>query len=744
LATNALSTTNVNLGNFRVVDGAGTSNVVVSNSATADGFSEGLGLSNSATSGATVTNIPGGLINAGGSTDVTVGLGTANAGTNNGTVTLGFNSSGTNGTSGFGATNIGSQVVNVTGVGYRLAADALSTTNVNLGNFRIVDGAGTQSVTISNTATADGFSEGLGVSNDGTSGAVVTNIPGGLINAGATANVTVGLGTANAGTNNGTVTLGFNSDGAGTSGFGATNIGSQVVNVTGVGYRLANESVGTTNVDLGRFHIGYTTNMGSLSGSVGISNTATADGFSEGLAVANDGTSGGATVSGIPGALVAAGANANITVGLGAVSAVGANNGTVTLGFQSSGTGTSGFAATNIGTQVVNVTAQGYSGQAFWNVGGSGSWNDFDNWDVPGGTPGIDGVLLSTNDQATFGDAISTSRTVSLDGQSPVLTSLAFSNAASSYTISPGSGGSITMGTPTASQTIISNAAGEHTVAADLALARATQVGVAADSKLSLSAVNGSQNLGKSGAGTLSITGIGNLSGLTSVTGGTLNVNGSISNSAVTVSTGAILSGSGTIGGLLVETGGTVSPGSSPGTLPVVGGVTWEPGGNYNWQMFNASGTAGVPSGWDLITAGGQLDLSLLSSANRFNVNLWSLSGISPDTNGAAINFNPASSYTWNILTAAGGINGFSADKFNLNAFSTNGTGGFVNNLAGGSFGITTFGNALQLTFTPGGPSAIPEPGTWAAAIMLAGAAAYARLRRRRAQTEAGEKKDNS
>jgi fibronectin-binding autotransporter adhesin len=460
-----------------------------------------------------------------------------------------------------------------------------------------------------------------------------------------------------------------------------------------------------------------------------VTNSATADGYSEGLAVSNNGTSGGARVGGIPGGLLVAGANTNLTVGLGGVSAVGTNSGTVTLGFQSSGTGTSGFTATNIGTQVINVIAQGYSGQALWNTDAGGSWNNFDNWDVPGGTPGIDGVL-STNDTATFGNAISSARTVSLNGQAPVLTTMTFSNASASYTIAQGSGGSITRGTPSAAQTVITNAAGTHSVSAAISLARATQVGVATNSKLSLAAVNGAQNLNKSGAGTLSITAAGDLSGSTTVTGGTLNVNGSISNSTVTVSTGATLSGSGTVGETTLANGATISPGNSPGTLTINGDLNWSGGANYNWQIYNASGTAG--SGWDLINITGELDLGLLSAENTFNINLWSLSSISPsDVDGNAINFDGSSYYSWRIATATAGITNFNTNYFTLNVSPFNGTAGFSNPADASLFALESDGNSLFLVYNVNGPSPVPEPGTWAAAALLLGAAGYVRWRKR-------------
>lgn len=411
-----------------------------------------------------------------------------------------------------------------------LADYRVTSTNVNLGSYRLGSTL-TTNVTLSNNAppgvnaTNGNVTEQLSALATASNSATVSGLATNLLARAATTNFTVGLSTSTVGPNSGTVSLAYTSLTNGTASSragGATNIGSQVVAVSGVGYRLADEAVSATNVSLGRFHIGYTTNNGSLSGTVSLTNISANDGYSEGLAVADDGTSGGATVGTLPG-VIAAGANASIAVGLSSITAVGSNTGTVTLGFQSSGAGTSGLAATNIGSQVVNVIALGYSGQAAWNVNGGGRWNNFDNWDVPGGTPGIDGVL-STNDTATFGNAISAAQTVSLDGQSPVLTTLTFSNAAASYTISPGTGGAITMGTA-GGVGLITNAAGSHAVSAGIALARATTVGVASGAALSLdAAVSGAESLTKTGAGTLLLTAANSYTGTTTIDAGTLKI----------------------------------------------------------------------------------------------------------------------------------------------------------------------------------------------------------------------------
>jgi fibronectin-binding autotransporter adhesin len=182
-----------------------------------------------------------------------------------------------------------------------------------------------------------------------------------------------------------------------------------------------------------------------------------------------------------------------------------------------------------------------------------------------------------------------------------------------------------------------------------------------------------------------------------------------------------------------VESGGTINPGNSPGTLNINGNINWLGGGNYNWQIVGPTGTAGTVSTWDLVSATGVLDLTALTTGSEFNINLWSLQSTGPDVIGAVTGFVNTQNYTWKIATAAGGITGFNSSHFNLNTGANNGTGGFANALNGGSFSLAQSldGNDLNLVFTAAGGAAVPEPGTWAAAALLAGAAAFMRWRKR-------------
>jgi autotransporter-associated beta strand protein len=237
--------------------------------------------------------------------------------------------------------------------------------------------------------------------------------------------------------------------------------------------------------------------------------------------------------------------------------------------------------------------------------------------------------------------------------------------------------------------------------------------------------------LTKNGNGVMVLSGNNTYSGGTTVEAGKLVVNGSISG-ATTVQSGATLGGSGTIGGPTTISG-TLAPGNSLGALTLTNGLTLSGGGNYNWQIFGLTGTAGQTNTWDLIdVTGGTWDISGLSSTNKFNINLWSL-GTLPDTTGAVAGFDATQTYSWKILASVGlSTNSiFNAAYFNINTSAINGTGGFVG--ATGLFSLELDGNNdLFLNYTGAG-AAVPEPGTWAAAVMLVAAAGLRRALRRKA-----------
>jgi len=208
--------------------------------------------------------------------------------------------------------------------------------------------------------------------------------------------------------------------------------------------------------------------------------------------------------------------------------------------------------------------------------------------------------------------------------------------------------------------------------------------------------------------------------------GSTLNVLGGILiQNPVTIGSGAnTLAGNGTItngGAALPITNNVIlspsaSPGGGPGDLTFSNPMIFT-GGAIHFQLYDATGSAGT--GFGLITANGGINMSG-ATANSITFNIVSVDGSGNAAN--AINFNPATSYSWMFAASSSPITGFNAGDFHLV------TSGFTNATGGGSFSVSESGNDLMLNFTP-----VPEPSTWA--LIGAGLAAVVPFlwRRRRA-----------
>ena len=208
--------------------------------------------------------------------------------------------------------------------------------------------------------------------------------------------------------------------------------------------------------------------------------------------------------------------------------------------------------------------------------------------------------------------------------------------------------------------------------------------------------ISGAGSFAKVGTGTQIVSGTNSYSGATTISVGNLQVNGSSSNSPVTIAANATLSGNGSVGAVTANSGSTNSPGaSSPGTLSS-GSQTWAGGGNYLWEINNAAGTKGVSYDW--LNISGTLTINA-NSGSKFNIKVVSLTPA--NAAGQVTNFDNAVTYIWTIASASGGITGFNAGYFNIDASA------FQNSLGAGTFSATQNGNDLNLIFTTAALAAI-------------------------------------
>ncbi|WP_438479950.1 beta strand repeat-containing protein [Oleiharenicola lentus] len=178
--------------------------------------------------------------------------------------------------------------------------------------------------------------------------------------------------------------------------------------------------------------------------------------------------------------------------------------------------------------------------------------------------------------------------------------------------------------------------------------------------------------------------------GGTTINGGTLmvtNTTGSATGTGnVLVNAGGTLAGTGIISGA-VDVSGTLAPGvNAIGTL-TTGAQTWQNGGRYNWDISALASNPGTNS--DLLTINGALTVNSGTSGNdRFSVGLNTSAALDSRLAG----FTSSSNYEWTLATTTG-INGYAANKFSIDTAQ-------FGNAYNGTFGVTTTGNTLKLTYT--------------------------------------------
>jgi len=231
--------------------------------------------------------------------------------------------------------------------------------------------------------------------------------------------------------------------------------------------------------------------------------------------------------------------------------------------------------------------------------------------------------------------------------------------------------------------------------------------------------ISGAGALIKTNVNTLTLGGANTYAGGTTVNGGALVVNGSVG--AVTVNATGSLGGSGTVGAVTLNSGGALNPGNSPGTLTAASAI-FQGGSIYNWQIDDATGTAGV--NWDLFSVTGVLDMSALSFSSKMNLVLESLS---------LANYSTSTSSSW-VIAQAGAFTGTGladgtnvTDLFNITSTAFN--GGSAANQPNGGFQVVTGteGGLRTLKLL-----AVPEPSTGALLAFGLGGLVMTRLLRRK------------
>ena len=159
--------------------------------------------------------------------------------------------------------------------------------------------------------------------------------------------------------------------------------------------------------------------------------------------------------------------------------------------------------------------------------------------------------------------------------------------------------------------------------------------------------------LEKIGAGTLTLTGANSYTGGTLVSAGTLRVNGNqgAATGLTSVASGATLGGSGTIGGsVVIDNGGILAPGNSPGTLTISGDLTLNAGSLINYELGQANVAGGSFN--DLASVGGNLVLDgtlnvTVSAGGSFGAGVYRVFGYGGTLtdNGLAIGTIPSPNY---------------------------------------------------------------------------------------------------
>jgi autotransporter-associated beta strand protein len=303
----------------------------------------------------------------------------------------------------------------------------------------------------------------------------------------------------------------------------------------------------------------------------------------------------------------------------------------------------------------------------YW-IAGNGSWTNPNNWDS-----GI--IADGTDNTAYFGlfADIPANLTVTLDG-ARTIGNLYFTDpsGADSVILNTGGGGPLTLDA-TFGPPSVTVALANQQVAINVTLA-------------------GDAGLEKLGVGSLLLNATNTFTGETLVSAGTLLVNGQLGTDAVTVASGALLGGTGIISGpVTVQSGGTLAPGHSIGTLTISNSLTLQAGSTTRMEV-NASILANdTVRGLSSVSYGGTLVVSNLSGTPATGQSFALFSARGAGGNFSSLTPQLTGSVRWRFDPASGVLSVVATNSQpRFAAFNRAGTN-LVMQVANGAPGVTNY-----------------------------------------------------
>ena len=356
--------------NHHVGDSASTA-ITLANSANPTAYSEALdagilSATGAATASGSFTGLAAGAAN---STSLLVGLNTSTAGALSGTDVITLSSDGT-GIDGYGATSLGTQVVNVTGSVYAYAQASLANGGTIVLANTHVGQAASGFLALTNSAASGGYSEALdAILGNATAGYSTSGTVNALGAQGTSNALQVGYTAGASGAYGGAATLGLTSDGTAIGdGLGTTTLASQAVTITGAAYAYAAPTLASSTINFGIVHVGQADGM-----ALSLTNGALANLYSEALDAYLSNFSAGISANGsITGLLAGQTDSASLLLQL-ATSASGSFSGTALLNLISDGAIIGdGLGTTTLGGQTITLSGvvDNYAVAAFQDPGG--------------------------------------------------------------------------------------------------------------------------------------------------------------------------------------------------------------------------------------------------------------------------------------------------------------------------------------------------------------------------------------